>query len=82
MHLQYDLPRAVVHACHAGGLVHTLEGWTHHELGPIPVDRIDIVWRAALKHGFLPVKDNEGSLDLGDIAVGLLQSKLYRKTSC
>ncbi|KAG8069983.1 hypothetical protein GUJ93_ZPchr0006g44329 [Zizania palustris] len=42
----------VVHACHAGGVVHFLEGWDHHEVGAIDVNRIDVVWQAALKHGF------------------------------
>ena len=49
------MDRGVVHACHAGGLVHSLEGWTHHEVGAIDVDRIDVVWEAALKHGLKPV---------------------------
>ncbi|KAH7287319.1 hypothetical protein KP509_32G049600 [Ceratopteris richardii] len=52
---EYALDRNVVHACHAGGLVHLLEGWTHHEVGALDVDRIDVVWNAALKHGLLPV---------------------------
>ncbi|RZS06371.1 hypothetical protein BHM03_00037010, partial [Ensete ventricosum] len=37
----YTMERGVVHACHAGGVVHCLEGWTHHEVGAIDVDRID-----------------------------------------
>ncbi|CAM6110926.1 unnamed protein product [Calypogeia fissa] len=49
------MPRGCVHACHAGGLVHALEGWKHHEVGAINVDQIDITWKAALKHGFLPM---------------------------
>ncbi|WOK92125.1 protein ECERIFERUM 3-like [Canna indica] len=52
---EYKLKRGVVHACHAGGVVHALEGWTHHEVGAIDVDRIDVVWKAALKHGLRPV---------------------------
>lgn len=52
---EYTMEREVVHACHAGGVVHFLEGWTHHEVGAIDVDRIDIVWKAALKHGLTPV---------------------------
>ncbi|KAI0504696.1 hypothetical protein KFK09_015649 [Dendrobium nobile] len=51
---EYTLDRGVVHACHAGGVVHCLEGWTHHEVGAIDVDRIDIVWKAALGHGLRP----------------------------
>ncbi|KAB1204154.1 Protein ECERIFERUM 3 [Morella rubra] len=52
---QYTMSRGVVHACHAGGVVHLLEGWTHNEVGAIDVDRIDLVWEAALKHGLKPV---------------------------
>lgn len=52
---EYTMERGVVHACHAGGVVHSLEGWTHHEVGAIDVDRIDVVWKAALKHGLKPV---------------------------
>ncbi|KAG6537985.1 very-long-chain aldehyde decarbonylase GL1-3-like isoform X2 [Zingiber officinale] len=51
---EYTMERGVVHACHAGGVVHSLEGWTHHEVGAIDVERIDVVWRAALKHGLTP----------------------------
>ncbi|URD94047.1 WAX2 C-terminal domain [Musa troglodytarum] len=51
---QYTMERGIVHACHAGGIVHCLEGWTHHEVGAIDVDRIDVVWKAALKHGLQP----------------------------
>ncbi|XP_054794002.1 very-long-chain aldehyde decarbonylase CER3-like [Prosopis cineraria] len=52
---EYTLERGVVHACHAGGMIHSLEGWTHHEVGAIDVERIDVVWKAALKHGLRPV---------------------------
>nr|GMC75297.1 protein ECERIFERUM 3-like [Ipomoea batatas] len=52
---EYTMGRGVVHACHAGGVVHALEGWTHHEVGAINVDQIDIVWEAALKHGLKPL---------------------------
>uniref|UniRef100_J3LA58 aldehyde oxygenase (deformylating) n=1 Tax=Oryza brachyantha TaxID=4533 RepID=J3LA58_ORYBR len=38
---EYTMGRGVVHACHAGGVVHFLEGWEHHEVGAIDVDRID-----------------------------------------
>ncbi len=48
------MPRGVVHACHVGRLVHSLEGWMHHEVGIIDVNHIDITWNAALKHGFKP----------------------------
>lgn len=53
--LQYTMDRGIVHACHAGGVVHSLEGWSHNEVGAIDVDRIDLVWEAALKHGFKPI---------------------------
>ena len=49
------LPRGSVFACFAGGLVHMLEGWTHNEVGPIDVDKIDVTWEAAMRHGFTPV---------------------------
>ncbi|KAK4404444.1 Very-long-chain aldehyde decarbonylase CER3 [Sesamum angolense] len=39
---EYTMKRRVVHACHAGGVVHSLEGWSHHEVGAIDVDRIDL----------------------------------------
>ncbi|KAG0623686.1 hypothetical protein M758_3G193600 [Ceratodon purpureus] len=52
---EFTMERGAVHACHAGGLVHALEGWRHHEVGSIDVDRIDVVWEAALRHGFAPV---------------------------
>ncbi|XP_042500920.1 very-long-chain aldehyde decarbonylase CER3 [Macadamia integrifolia] len=59
---EYTMERGVVHACHAGGLVHLLEGWTHHEVGAIDVDRIDLVWKAALKHGLSPVQTSSPSV--------------------
>ncbi|RCV31301.1 hypothetical protein SEVIR_6G171700v4 [Setaria viridis] len=51
---EYTLGRGVVHACHAGGVVHFLEGYEGHEVGAIDVDRIDVVWEAALRHGLRP----------------------------
>ena len=48
---QYTMDRGVVHACHAGGLVHMLWGWEHHEVGAVDVERIDLVWEAAMRHG-------------------------------
>ncbi|CAL5001849.1 unnamed protein product [Urochloa decumbens] len=51
---EYTLERGVVHACHAGGVVHFLEGYEGHEVGAIDVDRIDVVWEAALRHGLRP----------------------------
>lgn len=52
---EMNMERRAVHACHAGGLVHALEGWTHHEVGAIDVDRIDVVWAAAMRHGFAAI---------------------------
>ncbi|ONK81933.1 uncharacterized protein A4U43_C01F34410 [Asparagus officinalis] len=52
---EYTLDRGVVHACHAGGVVHFLEGWNYHEVGAIDVEKIDVVWAAAMKHGLKPV---------------------------
>ncbi|XP_038987308.1 very-long-chain aldehyde decarbonylase GL1-1-like isoform X1 [Phoenix dactylifera] len=52
---EHAMERGVVHACHSGGVVHCLEGWSHHEVGAIDVDQIDVVWRAAMKHGLTPV---------------------------
>ncbi|KAL8497317.1 hypothetical protein ACS0TY_020848 [Phlomoides rotata] len=52
---EYTMGRGVVHACHAGGVVHFLQGWKHHEVGAINVDQIDVVWEAALKNGLKPV---------------------------
>lgn len=54
--LKYTMGRGVVHACHAGGVVHFLEGWKHHEVGAIDVDQINVVWEAALKHGLKPCR--------------------------
>ncbi|KAJ0984929.1 hypothetical protein J5N97_003285 [Dioscorea zingiberensis] len=55
---EYTMERGVVHACHAGGVVHFLEGWKHHEVGAIDVERIDVVWEAAKKHGLTPVSSS------------------------
>ncbi|KAF3794253.1 ECERIFERUM 3 protein [Nymphaea thermarum] len=52
---EYTMGRGIVHACHAGGLVHLLEGWEHHEVGAIDVDKIDMVWECALKRGLRPL---------------------------
>lgn len=52
---EHTMPRYVVHACHAGGLVHALEGWQHHEVGAVDVTQLDVVWEAAMKHGLTQV---------------------------
>jgi hypothetical protein len=54
---EMTMGRRNVHACHAGALVHSLEGWKHHEVGAIDASRIDTVWEAAMKHGFKLVPD-------------------------
>jgi len=54
---EMTMGRRNVHACHAGALVHSLEGWKHHEVGAIDADRIDLTWDAAVKHGFQLVPD-------------------------
>ena len=32
--------------------MHALEGWTHHEVGDIDLEKIDVCWAAAKKYGF------------------------------
>ena len=32
-------------------------------MGPIPVDRVETVWKAAMEHGFRPVDAEGGFLD-------------------
>ena len=49
---EMTMERGQVHACHAGALVHSLEGWDHHEVGAIDHTRIDETWEAAIRHGF------------------------------
>lgn len=51
---EMTMGRNCVHACHAGAILHALEGWTHHEVGAIDVTRIDRTWEAAKRHGFTP----------------------------
>jgi hypothetical protein len=48
---EYSLQLGVVHACHADGVVHFLEGYEHREVGAIDVDGIVVVWEVALRHG-------------------------------
>ncbi|AQK55500.1 very-long-chain aldehyde decarbonylase GL1-6 isoform X2 [Zea mays] len=47
------LPRRVMSAWRAAGIVHALEGWDAHECGA-RVTGVDKAWRAALAHGFRP----------------------------
>jgi len=50
---EMTMERGCVHACHAGALIHALEGWQHHEVGAIDPLKIDITWEASKKHGFV-----------------------------
>jgi len=47
------LPRRVMSARRAAGIVHALEKWDAHECGA-RVTGVDKAWRAALAHGFRP----------------------------
>ncbi|CAN6273996.1 unnamed protein product [Urochloa humidicola] len=47
------LPRRVMSAWRAAGIVHALEKWDAHECGA-RVTGVDKAWRAALAHGFRP----------------------------
>uniref|UniRef100_A0ACD5YW48 Uncharacterized protein n=1 Tax=Avena sativa TaxID=4498 RepID=A0ACD5YW48_AVESA len=47
------LPRRVMSAWRAAGIVHALEKWGGHECGDA-VTGVDKAWRAALAHGFRP----------------------------
>lgn len=48
---EMTMPRHCVHACHAGALVHCLEGFQEHEVGGIDPDEMDVYWEAAIRHG-------------------------------
>ncbi|KAF6174992.1 hypothetical protein GIB67_026480 [Kingdonia uniflora] len=48
------LPRKVMSAWRAAGIVHALEEWNSHECGEIMLDTENI-WIASLRHGFQPV---------------------------
>ncbi|XP_020247120.1 protein ECERIFERUM 1 isoform X2 [Asparagus officinalis] len=47
------LPRRMMSAWRAAGIVHALEGWAAHECGETVLE-IEKIWSAALQHGFLP----------------------------
>ncbi|RRT57081.1 hypothetical protein B296_00027579, partial [Ensete ventricosum] len=47
------LPRRVMSAWRVAGIVHALEQWNKNECGET-VSNIETMWRAALRHGFLP----------------------------
>jgi predicted amino acid dehydrogenase len=46
------LKPGLTYACHAGTMVHGLEGWAHHEVGAVDMQQIWQVWQCAEKHGF------------------------------
>lgn len=50
---EMTMERGCVHACHAGAVVHALEGWDFHEVGAIDYTRIDETWDSAMKHGMI-----------------------------
>ncbi|KAL6877621.1 hypothetical protein ACP4OV_012836 [Aristida adscensionis] len=54
------LPRRVMSAWRAAGIVHALEGWDAHECGGA-VTGVDKAWRAALAHGFRPYDDGHSA---------------------
>ena len=50
---EMTMQRGCVHACHAGAILHALEGWDFHEVGAIDHSKIDMTWESAMKHGFV-----------------------------
>ncbi len=52
IHFSMRLPRGLTYACHAGTIVHSLEGWSHHEVGPVDINKLDEVWEASRRAGF------------------------------
>ncbi|MFH1536105.1 MAG: hypothetical protein ABIC96_03495 [Patescibacteria group bacterium] len=38
--------------CHVGTAVHAHNGWTHHEVGPVDLKQLPVVWKAARELGF------------------------------
>nr|CAB3448306.1 unnamed protein product [Digitaria exilis] len=54
------LPRRVMSAWRAAGIVHALEKWDHHECGA-RLTGVDKAWRAAMAHGFRPYDQNSAA---------------------
>jgi len=51
-----------LYSCFSGTAVHSAMGWTHHEVGDIDVDAMQVCWDAAIALGFsLPIDHQEGS---------------------
>jgi len=46
------LTHGLTYACHAGTMVHALKRWRWHEVGPVDLNRVDEVWKAAKNLGF------------------------------
>jgi predicted amino acid dehydrogenase len=84
---QFDqlLPNHLVYTCHAAALVHHLEGWEHHEVREVPLEKMDVTLAAAIKHGFsvnlMPPREEveevaqdgqeEGEMKASDVAAGV-----------
>ncbi|WVZ73167.1 hypothetical protein U9M48_021511 [Paspalum notatum var. saurae] len=56
------LPRRVMSAWRAAGIVHALERWDAHECGA-RVTGVDKAWRAAMAHGFRPYDNDRRHAD-------------------
>lgn len=52
LHFTMRLQPGLTYACHAGTFVHAAEAWTHHEVGPVDIDRLELTWQAAQALGF------------------------------
>lgn len=50
------LKPGLLYACHAGTIVHAYKGWTHHEVGAVNLDELEVAWLAAVQElgMFLP----------------------------
>jgi aldehyde decarbonylase len=55
------LPRRVMSAWRAAGIVHALEKWDAHECGA-RVTGVDKAWQAALAHGFRPYDRHDAAV--------------------
>lgn len=52
IHMNMRLPKGSIYACHAGTIVHTACGWRHHEVGPVDLKMVPVVFSEAIKLGF------------------------------
>jgi len=70
------LTRGITYACHAGTMVHAYLKWTHHEVGPVDICQMDVVWEAALDLGMtLP----RFTSHLKDVVLVGVESSLTRR---